>query len=133
MTDAIILHASLRLPLACPPWHEPLLQALPYARRLELERRAPAARRASLAGLALALLARRGSRGRSCRPGFRVSPDRQAAAAGGPGFSLPHSLSHVACLVCADTDCGIDLEDLPEPADPATAPKLQRWTATEAA
>jgi hypothetical protein len=54
MTDAIILHARLRLPLSCPSWQEPLLQALPYAHRLELERREPQARRASLAGLGLA-------------------------------------------------------------------------------
>jgi len=29
MTDAIILHAPLRLPVSCPSWQEPLLQALP--------------------------------------------------------------------------------------------------------
>jgi hypothetical protein len=48
MTDAIILHASLLLPVSCPSWQEPLLQALPYAHRLELERREPEARRSSL-------------------------------------------------------------------------------------
>jgi hypothetical protein len=53
MTDAIILHAHLRLPLSCPSWQPPLLRALPYAQRLELERREPEARRASLAGLGL--------------------------------------------------------------------------------
>ena len=56
MTDAIILHARLRPPLSCPSWQEPLLQALPYAQRLELERREPEARRASLAGLGLVLV-----------------------------------------------------------------------------
>jgi hypothetical protein len=57
MTDAIILHASLLLPVCCPSWQEPLLQSLPYAHRLELERRQPEARRASLAGLGLVLMA----------------------------------------------------------------------------
>ncbi len=39
----------------------------------------------------------------------------------------------MACIVCADTDCGIDIEDLQESANAETAVKLQRWTATEAA
>ncbi len=39
----------------------------------------------------------------------------------------------MACIVCADTDCGIDIEDRPESAESATVAKLQRWTATEAA
>jgi len=39
----------------------------------------------------------------------------------------------VACIVCADTDCGIDIEDRLDLAGSPTATKLQRWTATEAA
>ena len=39
----------------------------------------------------------------------------------------------MACIVCVDTDCGIDIEDLQESAEVATVTKLQRWTATEAA
>jgi len=55
MTEAIILHAHLRRPLSCPSWQQSLLQALPYAQRLELERREPEARRASLVGLGFVL------------------------------------------------------------------------------
>ena len=134
MTDAIILHASLRLPLASPPWQEPLLQALPYAHRLELERREPAARRASLAGLGLVLLATARMTHQEFPPrAFKFSPAGKPGLEGGPCFSLSHSSSRVTCIVCADTDCGIDIEDVQDSADAGIAMKLQRWTATEAA
>ncbi len=134
MTDAIILHASLRLPLASPPWQEPLLQALPYAHRLELERRESAARRASLAGLGLVLLATARMTRQELPPrAFRFPPTGKPRLEGGPCFSLSHSSSQVACIICADTDCGMDLEDVQESADAETVMKLQRWTATEAA
>ncbi len=134
MTDAIILHASLRLPLSCPSWQEPLLQALPYAHRLELERREPEARRASLAGLGLVLLATARITRQELPPrAFTFPAAGKPGLAGGPYFSISHSLSCVACVVCAEADCGIDIEDLQEPVESAKATKLQRWTATEAA
>ena len=113
MTDAIILHASLRLPLTSPPWQETLLHELPYAHRLELERRESAARRASLAGLGLVLVAAARVTRREFPPrAFRFSPAGQPSLAGGPRCSISHSPSRVVCVVCADTDCGIDIEDV---------------------
>jgi hypothetical protein len=134
MTDAIILHASLRLPLSCPSWQGPLLQALPYAQRLELERRKPEARRASLAGLGLVLVGAARMSQREFPPqAFTFPPAGKPRLAGGPHFSISHSNSVVSCIVCAETDCGIDIEDRLDSADSATIAKLRRWTATEAA
>jgi hypothetical protein len=134
MTDAIILHAHLRPPLSCPSWQESLLQALPYARRLELERREPQARRASLAGLGLVLAgAARMTRREFPPQAFTFPPAGKPRLAGGPHFSISHSGSCVTCIVCADTDCGIDIEDRLDAAGSATVAQLRRWTATEAA
>jgi hypothetical protein len=134
MTDAIILHAPLRLPVSCPSWQEPLLQALPYAYRLELERREPETRRASLAGLGLVLMAVARLTRRELPPRtFTFPQEGKPRLVGGPFFSISHSLSRVACVVCADTDCGIDIEDLQEPVEAAAVAKLRRWTAIEAA
>jgi len=134
MTDAIILHAHLRLPLSCPSWQESLLQALPYAQRLELERREPEARRASLAGLGLVLVGAARMTQREFPPqAFTFPPAGKPLLAGGPYFSISHSKSAVTCIVCTDTDCGIDIEDRLDAADAMTVAKLQRWTATEAA
>jgi hypothetical protein len=134
MTDAIILHADLRLPLSCPSWQPPLLRALPYAHRLELERREPEARRASLAGLGLVLVGATRLTQRDFSPqAFTFPPAGKPRLASGPYFSISHSSSTVTCIVCADTDCGIDIEDRLDSADSATVAKLRRWTATEAA
>ncbi len=134
MTDVIILHASLQPPLSCPSWQERLLQALPYAHRLELEQREPAARRASLAGLGLVMLATaRMTRQEFSPRDFTFPPGHKPRLVGGPVFSISHTLTRVACGVCADKDCGIDIEDVQELADVETVTKLLRWTATEAA
>ena len=134
MTDAIILHAPLRWPVSCPSWQEPLLQALPYAHRLELERREPDVRRASLAGLGLVLMAAARLTRQELPPrAFTFPRNGKPRLVRGPFFSISHSPSRVACVVCADTDCGIDIEDLPQPVEAAAVAKLQRWTATEAA
>jgi len=110
------------------------LQALPYAQRLELERREPEARRASLAGLGLVLVgAARVTQKEFPPQAFTFPPAGKPRLAGGPYFSISHSSSAVTCIVCADTDCGIDIEDRPDPAESATVAKLQRWTAIEAA
>lgn len=133
MGAAIVLHASL---LALPPqpaWQEPLLQSLPYARRLLLTSRTEPERRASLAGLALALLAAERIMGRPFAPrALRWSPEGRPALLDGPGISLSHSGTRVACCAQAGAGCGIDIEDLPATADTATEQKLRRWTATEA-
>jgi len=134
MTDAIILHAPLRPPLSCPSWQEALLQSLPYAHRLELERREPEARRASLAGLGLVLLAAVRLTGQECPSrAFTFPPGGKPRLVGGPFFSVSHTPSRVACIVCAAADCGIDIEDLPESVKTAALAQLRRWTATEAA
>ena len=110
------------------------MQALPYAHRLELERRAVTARRASLAGLGLVLVGAARMTQREFPPqAFTFPPAGKPRLAGGPHFSISHSSECVTCIVCADTDCGIDIEDRPDAAGPATVAKLQRWTATEAA
>jgi phosphopantetheinyl transferase len=133
MTDAIILHAHLRLPLSCPSWQESLLQALPYAQRLELERRDAAARRASLAGLGLVLVGASRMAQREFPPqAFTFQPAGKPRLAGGPHFSLSHSSSAVTCIVCPDTECGIDIEDRLDSAGSEAVAKLLRWTATEA-
>ena len=134
MTDAIILHAHLRLPSSCPSWQESLLQLLPYAQRLELERRDATSRRASLAGLGLVLVGAARVTQREFPPqAFTFPPTGKPRLASGPYFSISHSSSAVICVVCAETDCGIDIEDRPDSAGCATVTKLQRWTATEAA
>jgi hypothetical protein len=134
MTDAIILHAQLHPPSPGPSWQAPLLRVLPYAHRLELERRDASARRASLAGLGLVLMGAACVVGRPFAPrAFAFTPAGKPRLAGGPHFSVSHSNSCVACIVCAGIECGIDIEDLPEAAGAGTVAKLQRWTATEAA
>lgn len=110
------------------------MQALPYAQRLELERREPGARRASLAGLGLVLVgAAHVTRQEFPPQAFTFPPAGKPRLASGPYFSISHSRSAVACIVCADADCGIDIEDRTEAEEGATVAKLQRWTATEAA
>jgi hypothetical protein len=133
MGATIVLHASLRVLPPRPAWHEPLLQSLPYARRLLLTSRTEPERRASLAGLALALLAAEQVTGRPFSPrAFQWSPEGGPRLLDGPRFSLSHSATRVACCVTVATGCGIDIEDLPAAADAATEQKLWRWTATEA-
>jgi phosphopantetheinyl transferase len=119
--------------LSCPSWQVPLLQALPYARRLELDRREPEARRASLAGLGLVLAgAARLTQQEFPPQAFTFPPAGKPRLLGGPYFSISHSSSTVTCIVCGDTDCGIDIEDRLDSAESAAIAKLRRWTATEA-
>lgn len=107
-----------------------LLAALPYGRRLELEARDAAARRAGLAGTALALaaLARmRGSRVRAAELAFPQGG--KPAVPGGPDFSVAHAGDAVGVAVVQAGLVGFDLEPLVDAADRA---RLERWTATEA-
>jgi hypothetical protein len=134
MTEAIILYAALGPPDPQLPWLEPLLRSLPYARRLELERLDPAARRASLAALALVLLGACRSGGRDPVPSaFEFPAGGKPRLRGGPDFSCSHSAGTVGCIVVRGIDCGIDIEDLAPAADPVSAARLWAWTATEAA
>jgi phosphopantetheinyl transferase len=134
MTLVLVLHA--RLPGGAVPEDLALLiERLPYAKRLDLERREPGARSASLAGIWLALEGAARLRGRAMDvASLRFPADGKPYLEGGPHFSMSHSPQHVAAAVCESVEIGFDLEDVdPISCDSMEARrKLQRWTATEA-
>jgi hypothetical protein len=133
MSTAIVLHASLPAVPRRLRWAEPLLQALPYARRLQLEGRSELQRDASLAGMALALFGAEQVTGRCFAPrDFSFVPDQKPVLRTGPEFSVSHSARNVACCVIDGVACGIDIEDLPQDAGVDAVEKLRRWTAREA-
>lgn len=126
----MVLHA----PLGAVPgrdWSRALLEGLPYARRLALERRSASDLHASLAGLALALCAcARLREGRvPALHAFGIDAGGKPGFAGGPCFSLSHCDSHVACVAADTGTVGLDLETVPESSRRA---ELERWTAIEA-
>ena len=130
--NAILLHASLATG-APAPWLQPLLQALPYARRLQIERADGAAQAASLAGLALALTAAGRAIGEIPRVAdFRFITGAKPRLEQGPAFSVSHTADRVACVVCNGVDLGLDIETVPSVAGGTTLRKLLRWTASEA-
>ena len=107
-----------------------LLAALPYGRRLELEARDAAARRAGLAGTALALAALARVRGSPVRAAELAFPQGgKPAVPGGPDFSVAHAGDAVGVAAVPAGLVGFDLEPLVDVADRA---RLERWTATEA-
>jgi phosphopantetheinyl transferase len=112
-----------------------LLERLPYARRLELDRREATDRHASLVALDLVLSGAARLRGRVVPPGLlRLPQDGKPHLEGGPFFSLSHTRTRVAVAVGESCEVGIDLEDAaPSPAGARTPGELERWTATEAA
>jgi phosphopantetheinyl transferase len=112
-----------------------LMERLPYAKRLDLERREPGARTAGLAGIWLALEGAARLRGRTVDvASLRFPADGKPYLEGGPHFSISHSPQHVAAAVCESVEIGLDLEDVgAESGDSMEArQKLLRWTATEA-
>jgi len=110
-----------------------LLPRLPYARRLELERREPHAREAALAGIALALDAASRLRGVPAPVSeLRFPAGGKPTLDGGPFFSISHTDGCVACAASLDCDLGFDFEFVPVGADEAARARLRRWTATEA-
>jgi len=126
----IVLHAPL---VTDARWQSSLLQALPYAKRLEVERRPGDARRASLAGIALALLGAERLRTGTVSVRQLVFPrDGKPVLAGGPHFSIAHTSGHAACAISADIDPGLDLERHVNEADAEELAQLRRWTAVEA-
>jgi hypothetical protein len=134
MQKAMLLHASLAAGVAATAWSDALLQALPYARRLQLERADAAARSASLGGLALALAGASRLAGTVPRVDeFRFASGAKPRLAHGPGFSVSHTAGRVACVVCTAGEIGLDIERVRADAGPATLHELWRWTATEAA
>lgn len=115
--------------------HPSLLDRLPYARRLELERRDPQARHASLLALGLVLDGLASVRGRVVEAGELQFPQGgKPRCTGGESFSISHATRLVAVAVSGDCEVGIDVEDLGATGDPGpdARQKLERWTAVEA-
>ena len=130
MVDVLIVHAALpeddRVAGAAA-----LLARLPYARRLELEGRDAAGRLAGLAGSALALAGASRLRGHAVGVAdLRFPAGGKPSLAGGPWFSVSHSVHRVAVALSDRCELGLDLEDVVARVD---AVGLERWTATEAA
>jgi phosphopantetheinyl transferase len=130
MCDVLVLHcAPPVLPSAAVATR--LLEKLPYAYRLELERRSEPARLASLAGIALLLEAVRRMRG--APPdlrNLRMFAGSRPALEDGPSFSIAHSATRVAVAASESCEPGLDVEDLGNVG--WTMRELERWTATEA-
>jgi phosphopantetheinyl transferase len=134
MTRVLLMHARLR-GSAVPEAVASLMARLPYAKRLDLERREPDARSASLAGVWLALEGAARLRGGAADvAALRFPADGKPHLAGGPFFSISHGLTHVAAAVCESTEIGFDLEeaDAGPGGSQGVREKLRRWTATEA-
>jgi 4'-phosphopantetheinyl transferase len=131
MSHVIVLHA----PLSGHARATALLAALPYAKRLQLERRDAVAQGASLAGIVLALDAATSLRGKSVTAAELSFPeDGKPRLAAGPFFSIAHSVRTVVCAASLELDCGVDVEDVPAPGElvQASRDRLRTWTATEA-
>lgn len=134
MGPVIVLHAVLDAQ-ACPGATMPLLERLPYAKRLELEARDPAARVAGLCGIALVLRGASRIRGRDAPVADLWFPTGgKPRLRGGPVFSVSHTARRVAVAVAADGELGLDLEDvgIDHAAGSMGPAGLDRWTATEA-
>ncbi len=131
MKNVTLLHASLSADDAW-PWQQALLHALPYAKRLELERRDPAELRAALAGLALLIVGAERTRatGLAARQ-LLFAPGAKPRCSAGPFFSISHTRGRVVCAISETVDPGIDIESVAEAV--AERDALRRWTATEAA
>ena len=134
MGRVIVLHAELAADRRGESVQN-LLERLPYARRLELERRDAQSRAASLAGLELVMAGLSQLAGRVVGAHeLRFPQDGKPYWVGGAFFSLSHTPRRVAVALCQHCEVGIDVEDvLPEQAAaPAVREKLALWTATEA-
>lgn len=136
----MVLHADL--PAQREPGRESsLLESLPYGHRLELERRSPEQRRASLAGLELALAGLERITGLRVQPASLQFPQGgKPRVAGGPCFSVSHCTSRVGVAFVDDGEVGFDVEARAAagggPARVSTraahSPTLEQWTAIEA-
>jgi phosphopantetheinyl transferase len=134
MTHVLVLHATLGEETG-PRGLGALLDRLPYAKRLELERRDAKDRYASLAGIALALEGAAALRGRAVGVhALRFPAEGRPYLSGGPFFSVSHGSERVAAALSEAAEIGFDIEELgpmPNDADD-TRLRLERWTATEA-
>jgi phosphopantetheinyl transferase len=134
MSRVIVLQARLDGD-AGPGGDASLLRRLPYARRLELERRDPPSRRASLVALGLALDGLSSVRGRAVEAReLRFPLGGKPRCAGGESFSISHSARWTAVAVSGDCEVGIDVEELGVPGDAGRDARLtlEHWTAVEA-
>jgi len=128
-----LLHAPLSADGAW-HWQQALLHALPYAKRLELERRGRAELRAALAGLALLILgaARSRAAGLAVRQ-LEFAPGAKPRSNGGPYFSISHTRGRVVCAISETVDPGLDVESVADAESADNVVKIRQWTATEAA
>jgi phosphopantetheinyl transferase len=129
MSEVIVLHAPLDGSFDAERAAF-LLARLPYARRLELERRDAAARAASLRALELLMAGVERLRGTIPDMSLlRYPQDAKPSIEGGPRFSVSHSAAYVAVAISDACELGIDVEDVPSGTDEQP---LARWTAIEA-
>jgi hypothetical protein len=130
MSDVIVLHAALA-GQGDPVLEQAMLERLPYAYRLELERRDAAARFASLRGLSLlaeGILRIRGVASDPTR--LRFPGGAKPFLEGGPHFSISHSSCRVAVALSERCELGLDIEDVGTHG--RSRAELERWTAVEA-
>lgn len=108
---------------------------MPYAKRLAVEdKRDSAARGATLAGIALALIGAERLSPAGRRVAELVFPvDGKPSFADGPYFSVSHSDDRVACALSPTHDVGLDVEGIADDATAQRGEQLRRWTAIEAA
>lgn len=108
-----------------------MLERLPYAYRLELERRDAAARSASLRGLGLLAAGILRIRGVASDPSLlRFPQGAKPFMEGGPHFSISHSSCRVAVALSERYELGLDIEDIGTHG--RSRAELERWTAVEA-
>jgi hypothetical protein len=131
MSDVIVLHAA-RAGQGAPGLEQAVLERLPYAYRLELERRDEASRSASLQGLYLLAEGVLRTRGAAFDPSrLRFPQGGKPSLEGGPHFSISHSACRVAVALSDRYELGLDIEDVG--AHGRSRAELERWTAVEAA
>lgn len=131
MKRVMLLHALLPGHLD-PGRQQSLLERLPYAKRLELERRDEASRVASLLAIELVLQAAGSISGRSFLPSdLLYLAGGKPLLRSGPFVSITHSRRRVAVAVSRDLDIGLDMEDRVD-RTPEEIERLLRWTAAEA-
>lgn len=130
VSDVIVLHAA-RAGQGAGRREQALLERLPYAYRLELERRDAAARSASLQGLCLLSEGILRMRAAAFDPSrLRFPENGKPSLEGGPQFSISHGVSRVAVALSEHQDVGLDVEDVGTHG--RNRSELERWTAVEA-